>query len=58
LLVTAVAFLMLFSFYALFIGFVDLLAQFRRLLFGPPPPETRMTKEEVTGAAGATQATR
>jgi hypothetical protein len=30
---------------------VDLLAQFRRLLFGPPPPETSMTKEEVAALA-------
>jgi hypothetical protein len=50
--VMAVAFLVLFSLYVLFIGLVDLLTQFRRLLFGPPPPpETRMTKEEVMALA-------
>jgi hypothetical protein len=50
--VMAVAFLVLFSLYLLITGLAEVLAQFRRLLFGaPPPPETRMTNEEVTALA-------
>jgi hypothetical protein len=51
LLVMAVSFMALFSLYVLFLGLVELLVQFRRLLFRPPPPQTRMTKEEVMGLA-------
>ena len=54
LLLMAIVLLVVFLFYTFFIQLVDLLAQFRRLLFGPSPfPETRMTNEEVIALAAA-----